>query len=352
LSPGQDGGVPKDLLASLKTGVNITRWFCYLPGQNLPEHYQTYFTDADFAELDKLKVGFVRLCITPDQVDRNGSADSATLEALDVALGKLMFHGLTVIWDLHDNGQLKLDQPGIDTSKFTDFWMAIAARYKGRFERRLVFELLNEPQFTKDPAPWFNLQEKTVEAIRAVDPLRTIMVSSTRWSGVDAMELMKPLPEKNLLYTFHCYDPFFFTHQGASWVGEYPRNFKNIPFPATPEAVAAILPSNDEKYKDALIDYGKQGYDDAYLEKRLATCMDWGKRNGVPMVLGEFGAYPLVSPPDSRARWFEGMRKAIDKLGVPNAIWGYDDALGLGRSVNADGTLKLDPVTLGHFYNR
>jgi aryl-phospho-beta-D-glucosidase BglC (GH1 family) len=274
------------------------------------------------------------------------------LASIDTAVHTLTSHGLAVIWDLHDNGQLKLDQPEGDKPGFVTFWSKIAAHYKGRHEDQVIFELLNEPQFQKNSADWYTLQESTVQAIRHVDPARTIMVSGTSWSGIETLTAMQPLPEKNLVYTFHCYDPFFFTHQGAEWVGEYPSKFKQIPFPSSPDAVSKILDLNDSKYRGTLEDYGKQQYGAAYLKERVAKGMDWGTQNHVPVVLGEFGAYPKVSPPESRARWFTDMRAAIDELHAPNAIWGYDDGLGLGRSLDADGTLYLDPVTMHSFFKQ
>jgi endoglucanase len=346
------GGVPTPLLSSLTTGGNITRWFCYLDGADHTSHFAHYLTPSDFDEFKKLHYRFVRLCISPDVIYERGDFSAPVMAALDEAVQTLNDHGLTVIWDLHDNGQLKLDTPEGDKPAFTRFWQKVAEHYKNRSENSMVFELLNEPQFQKNPSDWYALQDETVQAIRKTDRKRTIMVSGTSWSSIDTLAKMKPLTEANLVYTFHCYDPFFFTHQGAEWVGEYPGHFKQIPFPSSPEAVEKILPLNDPKYRAALEDYGNQRYGDEYLESRLAKAVDWGKENRVPVLFGEFGSYPKVSPPDSRARWFEGMRKAIDKLHVPNAIWGYDDGMGLGRSVEADGTLKLDPLTLKYFYER
>ncbi|HWD41813.1 MAG TPA: cellulase family glycosylhydrolase [Fimbriimonas sp.] len=343
-------GVPAALLDKFKTGVNVTRWFCYLAPGDHADHYRTYLTDADFAAFKRLGVGFVRLCISPDAVYRNGSPDAACLTAIDKALDRFAAAHIAVVWDLHDNGQLKLDAPGQDNAGFVSFWKALAEHYRGKREHEIVFELVNEPVFQNNPEVWYDLQEKTVKAVRGVDPKRTVMVSATSWSGIDTLARFKPLEESNLIYSFHCYDPFFFTHQGAEWVGEYPQKLKSVPFPSSPEAVAAILPQNDEKYRGALERYGKQRYDDAYLLGRLKLCTDWAASHHVPVVLGEFGAYPKVSPPESRARWFQGMRKAIHTLHLANAIWGYDDGLGLGRTIDSDGTLHLDPVTLRSFY--
>ena len=84
----------------------------------------------------------------------------------------------------------------------------------------------------------------------------------------------------------------------------------------------------------------------AYLLSRLKMATDWGAAHHVPVLLGEFGAYPKVSTPDSRGHWFEGMRTAISALKLPNAIWGYDEGLGLAEGhFNPDGSIWLDPVT-------
>lgn len=345
------GDVPSRLLDHLTTGVNVTRWFCYLESGDRTAHYRDYLTDKDFQAFQKLGVRFVRLCITPDVVYRNGDLDPSVVPYIDAAIDRFERHGIDVIWDLHDNGQLHLDTPGADDSGFVSFWTAVARHYSGRHRGNLIFELLNEPQFQRNPDTWYSLQEQTVRAIREVDPARTIMVTSTSWSGIDTFAKMKPLPERNVVYTFHCYDPFFFTHQGAEWVGEYPRDMHDVPFPSSREAIEAILPENQPKFRDALIQYGEDHYDDNYLRNRLGEAVDWGLNHQLPVVLGEFGAYPKVSPPASRARWFEGMRAAIRSYHLANALWGYDDGLGLGRRVQSDGTLYLDPVTLRSLYH-
>lgn len=346
-------GVPKAIMDRLGSGVNVTRWMCYLKDPNDQAHFRDYMKQTDWDAFKRLGVRFVRLCVSPDCIYDGGKPNAANLPALDSALKALTDHGLAVLLDLHDNGQLKLDAPGNDNSGLANFWEAIARRYKARYEDSVVFEIVNEPVFNQNnEAVWYGLQKEVVKAIRAVDPKRTIMATSTSWSGVDVFLKMQPLSEKNIVYTFHCYDPFFFTHQGASWVGPWPRDMKAVPFPSSPEAVEAILSKNDQQFHGGLKNYGKAKHDATYLRSRIKAAMDWGRKHKVPVVLGEFGAYPPVAPPESRARWFEGMLAAFKAEGCPYALWGYDDALGLGRKVNADGSLWLDPVVLRSLYGR
>jgi aryl-phospho-beta-D-glucosidase BglC (GH1 family) len=312
-------------------------------------HFANYLQDVDYQSFKKLGVKFVRLCISPDIIYQGGKPTDK-LSKIDNALTQLFRHHIAVIWDLHDNGQLGLDKPNQDHSGLVSFWSAIAEHYKGSHYSDLVFEIVNEPVFLQNPDDWYRLQVQAVEAIRKQDANRTIMVSPTYWSSIDTLQKMTVLPDKNLIYTVHCYDPFNFTHQGAEWIDEVPRNLNSVPFPSSPEAVSAILSKNDSKYTAVLEDYGKSRYDEAYILSRLKTASDWGAAHHVPILLGEFGAYPKVSPPDSRGRWFDAMRSAISSLKLPNSIWGYDEGLGLGRAVGQDGSLWLDPITLTHFF--
>lgn len=344
-------GVPSALWSKFKTGVNVTRWFCYVDKPGDMNHYASYLNDQDFAAFKRLHVSFVRLCISPDVIYEGGQPNSKVIPYIDAALERFSKAGIAVIWDLHDNGQLKLDEPGHDNSGFIRFWEGVARHYKGKRENEVVFEILNEPVFYNNPDIWYALQRQTVDAIRNVDPKRSIMVTSTRWGGIDTLVEMPLLPESNLIYTYHCYDPFFFTHQGASWVGDEPKLFKNIPFPSSPEAVQQIIGDIPEKQQAAVKSYGDQRYDAAYVRKRIALAANWGTAHHLPTVLGEFGSYPPVSPIPSRMRWFDAMQEAVTAAHAPNAIWGYDDSLGLGRTME-NGKLHLDPVTLKSFFKQ
>jgi hypothetical protein len=342
-------GVPAELMSKLTRGVNITRWFCYGDPHDTAK-FGDYLTEGDFANFRRLGVHYVRLCVAPETIDNNGEPDPTNLPLLDAAIDRLEHAGLAVLLDLHDNGQMKLDAEGHDNSGFVHFWAAMARHYLARQEKMTVFEPLNEPVFMNNPSVWYRLQADTVKAIRDVDPARTILVASTKWNGIDTLVDMQPLPEKNLIYSFHCYDPFLFTHQGATWTGDQQKAMRDIPFPSSPEAVEAMITQIPEQHRGAVRDYGNHHFDAAYLRARLALPIQWGAQHRVPVLLGEFGAYPPVSPPDSRGRWFDGMRAAIADLHLPNCLWGYDDGLGLGREKQADGTIKLDPVTLAHLY--
>ena len=343
-------GIPSALTDKLTRGVNVTRWFCYEGATRPTKDQAAYWTTQDTVWLKRLGVNYVRLCVSPDYIYANGEPKPAELATVDAAVKRLGDAGFAIVWDLHDNGQMKLDTPGHDNSGFVKFWQKIAAHYKGKGYSNLVFELVNEPQFNKNAPVWHELQQKTVTAVRSIDPNRTIMVSGIGWGGIEGLEKLPILPEHNLVYSAHCYDPFQFTHQGASWTGPDQQNLRNLPFPSSPEAVAKIIDTIPAAQQGTAKWYGEQRYDRKYLLSRLSRVRDFGAKNRKFVLLGEFGAYPPVSPPVSRRQWFSDMSAVMTVLHLSNAIWGYDDALGLGRKLEK-GTGKLDPDTLSAFYH-
>jgi endoglucanase len=96
-------------------------------------------------------------------------------------------------------------------------WTELAARYA---DSPVIagFDLVNEPN---SPArtregkveDWMPLAARLLEAVRKVDRRHAVIVA---FPGVfwQSAPLMKPLPDDNVVYTFHMYDPMEVTHQG------------------------------------------------------------------------------------------------------------------------------------------
>ena len=52
---------------------------------------------------------------------------------------------------------------------------------------------------------------------------------------------LQPLALPNIIYTLHDYEPFAFTHQGATWTETAVQPLRNVPYPSTPESIAKNL---------------------------------------------------------------------------------------------------------------
>ena len=81
----------------------------------------------------------------------------------------------------------------------------------------VAYELMNEP-VADDPEDWNKLVEKATTIIRKKEPARKIVIGSNRWQSPDTFDKLRiPANDKNIILSFHMYEPFLLTHHEASW---------------------------------------------------------------------------------------------------------------------------------------
>jgi endoglucanase len=137
-------------------------------------------------------------------------------------------HGIYLVLNLHvppggyqSNGKGKeLWENPQAQARFVALWRAIAARYRG--EPVIAgYDLLNEPVVTKSPEQWRGLAERAIRAVREVDPEHAIFLE--RYNAIagdwreDRDRNFLRVSDPNVVYEFHFYKPFHFTHQSADW---------------------------------------------------------------------------------------------------------------------------------------
>jgi hypothetical protein len=139
--------------------------------------------------------------------------------------------------------------------------------------------VINEPM-VEDGYRWYGIQGKLIAAIRAAAPNHTIIASGHRWSGLSEMLFLEPYADANIIYNFHFYEPFAFTHQGATWAGPNLPFYKNVPYPSSPQAVQALLNTiEDEPARYNLLRYGEDNWNAARIDRELGRLR--GPLNGV-----------------------------------------------------------------------
>ncbi len=341
----QSSGVSDARYARLARGANLPGWFWYAP-ESLDD-VAHYFDAQDFATLHRLGFTCVRIPIDFEMLYDAGDPDllrDDMLAVFDQGLDLIQAADLAVIVDLHStsladsdasiySGALENDGAFVET--FIRFWQSFAAHLAVRDPELIFFEPMNEPVFQDDPSRWPPLQARLLAAIRDVAPDHTLIATGALWSGIDTLLDLTPLDDPNIVYNFHFYEPFLFTHQSAEWSWWVTQALHGIPYPSSPEVIAPLLDDYDDaEVRANLVQYGDERWDAARLDQRVGAAAAWAQQHGVRVICDEFGAYNEAAPAADRVQWYHDLRTAFDHYGIGWTVWDYYGEFGPARRDN------------------
>jgi endoglucanase len=343
--------VPAARLAHIRHGINLSEWFAqvYDPKGYTKEHFQNWNTASDIALIKAAGFDHVRLSVNPqpmmDAARRPGGSEEY-FGYLDAAVKMILDAGLAVEIDMHPNSDFKerLTKEDDFIARFADFWSMVAQHYSSWDPDRVFFEILNEPEM-HDAYRWYGVEAKLAAAIRRGAPANTIIAAGARWDDDDDLVFLEPLPDTNVVYVFHFYEPHIFTHQGATWGAYYWHWLKGLHYPSSPENaahVATLVPEARDRMQ--VIRYGQDHWDASRIEAEINQAADWAKRRGVPLICNEFGVFRHFSDPQDRARWITDVRTSLERHNIGWAMWDYSGSFGV--VTNRETRAKLDEVTV------
>jgi endoglucanase len=317
-------------------GVNLSGWLDAPPGQDWGSHY----TARDFSEVRAEGFDHVRLPIAWNYY--TGPSPACTLSNnilsnADFLVTNSLQAGLNVLIDIHNFDELCTNFSGT-TNKFYAIWEQLAAHYSNS-PPQVAFELDNEPNGGATTVLLNPVYAEVIRRIRLTNPGRTIFVAPGQWDGISELgNLLLPDSDSNLVVTVHCYDPFYFTHQGANWAGPDPATLGVLfpgppPTPITPAAGIGDYVTNWFAEYNTLPAAVNPSSPIAF-QAELKTARQWSDFYGRPVHVGEFGAYTMADPV-SRVNFYRAFRSTVEALGLGWAMWDWkggfkywDDATG------------------------
>ena len=330
---------------NLQHGINTSLWFAQSRDYSV-EHLKTFTTPQDIALIAQMGFDHVRISVDPGPLMPWLYSGKPTpfLDQLDSTVRDMLDHHLSVIIDIHPSDEFKAQlfegSNGVD--HFVELWRALAAHYAPVDPDHIFFEILNEPE-QNDPYRWMGVQATLAAAIRQAAPQNTIIATAAHYSGLPDLLVLEPLADPNVIYTFHDYEPFPFTHQGATWTTSAVQPEHGIPYPSTPENIAPKLSEEPTLSGQLFLDqYGWDRWDAARIDNYIGYAARWSQLHHVPVYCGEFGSYGLVAPPASRVQWLHDMRVAFDKYHIGWAMWDYQTPFGVVSKANGVTAPNLD----------
>jgi len=323
--------VPKETAFGVpfSKGVNLTKWF---ESRSFKDIDFFKYSEKDFIDVKDLGADVIRLPVAfHNFLTAEKSLEPKLIEYLDTVVDWAHKHQIYLILDNHSFHPVNATDSNIDKI-LIPVWEQLADHFKdsGNY---LLYEVLNEPHLIPDER-WNEIQEAVVKAIRKIDKDRLIIIGGTNYNSIEKLLKVPVYQDKNLIYTFHFYDPHIFTHQGATWNKPSLAPLSNLPFPLKEDYSYSV----HETFKGTWVEDALEHYHaDSKLEKLRATldkASEFAKENNVPVFCGEFGVFMIQSPPEDRVYWYKFFCEELAKRNIPWTCWDYFGGFGIFKTIN------------------
>ena len=326
-------------------GINLGGWLSQC-AEYSEGHYSSFIAENDIKAISEWGLDHVRLPIDYNVIeDEEGCVLPSGYKHIDDCIEWCGKYGLNVIIDLHKTKGFAFDDTAENNimfdshelqKRFISLWTNIAARY-GK-NSNVVFEPLNEVSKI-DSRKWNALISKLLSAIRPFAPDKKIIFGGTQWNSVHTLKLLEIPDDKNIVYNFHFYEPFLFTHQHASWLSAV--SDISMRYPGTME-IYRKTSENIGCFGSGLKNTDEMGAE--FMDKLISEAVDAAVNADVPLYCGEYGVIDQAVVSDT-AIWFEDIHSIFEKHGIGRAVWTYKEldfgindehyALCLDRIVNS-----------------
>tara|TARA_Y100000815_G_C13346304_1_gene502185 strand:+ start:2898 stop:3956 length:1059 start_codon:yes stop_codon:yes gene_type:complete len=201
-------------------------------------------------------------------------------------------------------------------------WLQLLNLIKGNKDN-LYIDLANEPVIY--PREWEEAASVIIGTIRDTYPDIKIIYGASNFNSMYELSRSRPLPYDNIIYAFHFYEPYIFTHQGTSWTGNQTATV-NIPFPYPGSAPEKMPPLNKKamgtqaeiNYRD----YPSTGTCQA-MDDKIALIHHWAQENNVEVWCTEYGV-TINADRESRIHYLKCVEQALNRYNIKGFVWEYE----------------------------
>jgi endoglucanase len=336
-------GSPADF--KIFKGTNIAHWLSQSKARGAER--DSFFQEKDIAQIKSLGFDHIRLPIDEEQLwDENGARHEDAFKLMTNCLDWCKKHQLKVIVDLHIlrshhfNAEVKpLWTDPKEQEKFYKLWVDLSSALKGYSLSDVAYELMNEA-VADDPEQWNQLLANCMKTIRSTEPERIIVIGSNKWQSANTFDVLKVPADKNIILSYHFYEPFPLTHHQASWTGikDYsgPIHYPGVLL--SREEFDALTPDQQAIAKN----WVEKEWNMERMEQMMQKPIQKSKELGLPLYCGEYGVIDRA-PEADKIRWYNDMISIFNKNGIASANWNYKSgSFGLvdGRGVKNEEMIR------------
>lgn len=312
-------------------GINLGGWISQ--GENDPDYIMNFITEDDIKRIASWKVDHVRLPVDYDIIqDKDENPSELGHKCIENCIEWCRKYGLNMVLDLHKtDGYVFDDQKGSTffeseklQEKFYRIWDDLAKRYS-KHKDMIILEILNEVVDPNVAVQWNRIAAKCIQTIRNVDKDVRIIVGGVENNAVTSIKLLDPPADENIIYTFHCYEPLIYTHQGAYWIDTMDTEFRI----GYPESFETYMESSKKYLADRagfLLDdkFGFTEISPDFFEKLFREAIEIAAERDVTLYCGEYGVIDRAKPEES-IKWYRDINKVFEKYGIGRAAWTYKE---------------------------
>ena len=291
------------------------------------EHFASYITEADVANIkamgmDHIRLGFDQIVLEDAPYHYRDSIFAIIRNFVDWCRK----YELSVVLNLHKSlgnycdiaEEVTLFDSAELQDRFIALWMEFEKRFAG--ENDIYFELLNEVRDI-DPALWNDLAGRTVAALRAANPDRRIILGGVRWNAPDALQQMTLYDDDNIIYTFHIYEPFEFTHQQGVLQERTLYYNRKMAWPSDDMGryrdYRRLIYGEEDPYP------GLERMDIGFMREALAGAAQFVREHPDKVLwCGEFGTIRHANI-NYRENWMRDVITVLKENDIPYCVWNY-----------------------------
>ncbi len=307
--------------SDLSKGVNISFLEQYWLAPDL--QFQTSLVPK-LEEIAKAGFKTIRLPVAFDHYmpDNYAALDNGLLNKLQMIYAKCNQLNIKLVIVYH-YGKLTNENIYSENDRIIRIWKQVIKSMINDSPDNLFFELYNEP--TTDMDVWKSSATTLVRELRKEDPNRIFIIGGANYNGISELLHMGKLDvdDGKILYTFHFYEPYIFTHQGADWTPE--KTFiTGFPYPYKANKMPRLYnaPPESQLYKD-YFRYPKEATYE-YLYERIKAISKEADKLNLPLICTETGVIKFADN-KSRSAYLRDITSIMKEFNIPIILWDYDD---------------------------